>query len=144
MANQTVKVKEVPEGHRRYAIIMDEAACYVDPIEITTCNREKNGSAHKHYTIWQLELDANGNIFDAGTAIGFHRKEIVEITKEFGKRGVDVYLPDKVEERMQNENADRRITITRERAGNGGLVKLFVDERSGANDVRPIGRSWDS
>lgn len=110
----------------KYAAVFDEALCSSDGATEAVCDRAgSDKNPHRHFNVFQFEIDDNGNLKECVITPSMHQKEIMEITKEFAKIGVSVYLPEALEARVKSQG--QRVTLTREKQGN--QVYFFVDVR---------------
>lgn len=130
MVAKTVEAPIPAFKTRRYALVMDEAALSVNPVDLSTCDRAPSeNSPHRHFTVIQFEVSENtGGIMKAAATPGQHAKEAQELCVEFAGQGVFSYLDTMLDTRV-SDITNKMLTLRLE-AEQGQAARIYVDVRN--------------
>lgn len=122
---------------RRYVHVYNEALLAHEGVAVKgTCKKmPSENNMHEHFTVLQVVIDSDtGKVEQEVPVTGFHQRDVLDMTKELSKNGVEVFLPAQLELRLYQEAGAKEVVLVREQIS-GQDPKFYIDIRQ-----RPVGK----
>lgn len=109
------------QNNRRYGMIYDESVTSINGEQTSVCARLPNEhNKHRHFTIFQMEIDEDGNMFDMGVTKGLHSAEVRIVMSELTPQGVQFHMSGSIDKRIEDAKQPKVLMLRRQAIGDAG------------------------